>query len=118
MQQTSRFIITAVLTLGLCLVAGPAWASYAFNFTNDTDDTIKVWCTNTTTRTEVSSGSSQALSCSGTTAAVKSSADEATGTTYTVTFDCSTGEIKSTSVDDGSGSEELALASVCASSSS
>ena len=116
MQQKNRFITTAALTLGLCLMAGPAWASNAFSFTNDADDTIKVWCTGSTTKTEVSSGSSQALSCSGN-AAVQSTADEATGTTYTVTFDCATGETKSTSVDDGTGNEELALASVCASGS-
>ena len=116
MQKKNRVVTIAALALGLCLMAGPAWASNAFSFTNDTDGPIKVWCTGSTTLTEVSSGSSQALSCSGK-AAVQSTASEATGTTYTVTFDCATGETKSTSVDDGTGNEELSLASVCASSS-
>ena len=116
MKQQSRLATIAALTLGLSLMAGPAWAA-AFNVTNDSGDDIKRACTGSTTLTEVANGASSAFTCTGS-AFVQATGDDAAGTVYTITHDCASNETKSTSVSAGTGSEELSLASTCETPSS
>ena len=118
MKQKRRFVTTAALALGFCLVATHAWAA-SFQVTNSSGGTIKVNCTTGNASlggdsVELSNGSSTVVfTCSGQIETVLKM-DKATS--YTFSHSCTSSQTHKTTASAGSSSGTLSLAHSCASS--
>lgn len=116
MKQKSGTI--AALTLGLCLIAAPAWAA-SFNVTNSAGDTIKVNCTTggpspTGDSVELSNGTSTGdFDCSG---QIETVLKKEKATSYSFSHSCTSGQTQNTTVSAGSSDGTLSLAHTCSSS--
>ena len=114
MQQKNRVITIAVLTLGLCLVAGHAHAIMeAFRVGNSTGEALNVGCSSTS-YDELANGSSVAKVCND--SIYIELATGSSTTAYTVTYGCASNQVQGISAALGTNAGELNLTTGCTSS--
>ena len=109
MKKHSRVVTIAALVL--FLAAAPTWAA-DFRVTNSQGNILTVGCSGATTPSGlVSNGVTSDFTCTGDLRLNATAVIEAT--VYTVSHDCTTGEIKATTVTQGSSIGTLSLAHSC-----
>ena len=111
MKQQSRLATIAALTLGFCLIATQALAA-VHGLTNSSGGAIEAKCSNASSYTEVSNGSTTNFSCSGSLAVRVSGSSSLP---YLVAFNCGVEQAQSVTVTAGSSANTLDFSVGCVS---